>query len=113
MARAALTHRIKKIWKVGLCAMVTVSFFSCGPGLCPFSQTYCGIPVTISNLKNNSEVLTGYVVGTSGGTVVGYQLDSGPLQTATGTSSWKFALPIGAATWKAGSRHTITVGALS
>ena len=38
------------------------------------------------------------------------QLDSGTVTQASGTSSWSYAFPVGATTWKLGTSHTIKVG---
>jgi hypothetical protein len=69
--------------------------------------------VVISNLKNKSVVETGFMIGTAADnvavTLVEVKLDAGAYAAATGTTSWKFTLPIGANTWRDGSAHTISV----
>ena len=79
---------------------------------------YCGIkfypanaPASISNLKTNSVVETGFVLGTApaGVNSVELSIDGGGYQTVTGTTSWKFKLPTGSSTWRDSSKHTISV----
>lgn len=73
-------------------------------------------PVTIQNLRNNSTVHTGHVIGTAndnvGVTQVEFSLDGGGFTAATYTApDWKFALPMGASTWRDRTVHTIQVQA--
>jgi len=73
-------------------------------------------PVTIQNLRNNSTVHTGHVIGTAndnvGVTQVEFRLDGGAFTAATYTApDWKFALPMGASTWRDRTVHTIQVQA--
>lgn len=79
---------------------------------------YCGIkffptnsPASFSNLKTNSVVETGFVLGTApaGVSSVEISIDGGAYQTATGTTSWKFKLPTGSSTWRDSSKHTLSV----
>ncbi|TGM07126.1 hypothetical protein EHQ76_05235 [Leptospira barantonii] len=67
----------------------------------------------IQNLKNNSIVTSGFVIGTAiddrSVSLVEVSLDGAPYANATGTSNWKFQLPAGTATWKQNSQHTIQV----
>lgn len=78
---------------------------------------YCGIKFyppnvpTISNLKTNSIVETGFVLGTAPANAnsVEISIDGGGYQTVTGTTSWKFKLPTGSSTWKDNSKHTLSV----
>ena len=80
-----------------------------------FLIPYCGIklatlpPPIISNLKNNSIVETGFVVGTApaGTNSVEISLDNGAYQSVTGITNWTYKLPTGSSTWKYGSKHTI------
>jgi hypothetical protein len=67
----------------------------------------------ISNLVNNSNLQTGFMIGTAGAdaTSVEVSLDNGDYKNATGTRNWRFAFPIGSATWRDFSRHTISVRA--
>ncbi|MGJ4753495.1 Ig-like domain-containing protein [Leptospira kmetyi] len=69
--------------------------------------------VTIQNLRNNSVVESGFVIGTSNDdrsvALVEISIDSGAYAPATGTTNWKFQLPIGNTTWKSNSQHTIQV----
>ena len=73
--------------------------------------------VSISNLLDNGVVHTGFLIGTatanSSVASVEVSIDSGSYETATGTTSWSFALPSGANTWKPGSEHTIQVRSVS
>ncbi len=78
---------------------------------------YCGVKVSpassvasISNLKNNSIVETGFIIGTAPTSVnsVEISIDGGAYQAATGTTNWKFKLPTGSSTWKDSSKHTIS-----
>ncbi len=79
---------------------------------------YCGIkfyptntPASISNLKTNSIVETGFVLGTApvGVNSVELSIDGGGYQAATGIANWKFKLPTGSSTWRDGSKHTLSV----
>ncbi|MBM9576887.1 Ig-like domain-containing protein [Leptospira sp. 201903070] len=69
--------------------------------------------VSIQNLMNKSLLETGFVIGTAsdtGGVVlVQVSVDGGAYTTASGTTTWNFKLPSGAATWSTGSQHTISV----
>ena len=71
--------------------------------------------VTITNLKNNNKVESGFILGTTSDDVevtsVEIKLDNGSYDTATGTTSWIYQLPTGTNTWKPNSAHTITVRA--
>lgn len=71
-----------------------------------------GSPV-IANLINNSIVQTGFLIGTSSGTVTSVEVsfDNGTYTPASGTASWKIPFPTGTAAWKDDSRHTISVRA--
>lgn len=81
--------------------------------------TFDNTPPTISiqNLRNNSMVHTGHVIGQANDPVgtmlnVQFQLDGGAWTAATYTApNWKFALPMGPSTWKDRSPHTINVRA--
>ncbi|MFZ5630062.1 MAG: beta strand repeat-containing protein [Spirochaetota bacterium] len=73
--------------------------------------------VSIQNLRNNSTVHTGHVIGpatdTVGVTQVQFNLDSTTWNNATYTApNWKFALPMGASTWRDRTAHTIQVRAV-
>lgn len=79
---------------------------------------YCGVkffpanaPAVITNLKTNSVVETGFVIGTApaGVSSVEISIDGGSYQTVTGTTSWKFKLPAGSSAWKDSSKHTLSV----
>ncbi len=71
--------------------------------------------VTIQNLRDNSIVESGFVIGTAidAGTITSVEvsLDNGAFLPATGTNPWKFQLPSGLNTWKLNSQHTITARA--
>ena len=71
--------------------------------------------VTVLNIKDNSVVKTGFIVGTANDgnalSRVEVSLDAGPFAAAAGTISWKFPLPVGAGGWRDGSRHTVSVRA--
>lgn len=71
--------------------------------------------ITLSNLRNNSPLNTGFAIGTAadnvGLTVVDVSLDAGGYTAATGTATWKFALPSGAGTWTDRSMHAIVARA--
>ena len=75
-----------------------------------------GPSITIQNLRNNGVVRTGFIIGTasdtSGVTSVEVKIDTGSYSAASGTTNWKFQLPVGTSTWKQNSRHTITVRAI-
>ncbi|HNL75830.1 MAG TPA: hypothetical protein PKH22_25805, partial [Leptospiraceae bacterium] len=66
-----------------------------------FLIPYCGIRLVtlpapvLSNLKNNSIVETGFLIGTApaGTSSVEISLDNGSFQTATGTTNWTYKLP--------------------
>ncbi|MDX1957737.1 MAG: FG-GAP-like repeat-containing protein [Leptospiraceae bacterium] len=82
-----------------------------------FLIPYCGIKLatlpqpSFSNLKNNSIVETGFILGTApaGTNSVEVSLDNGAFQLANGTTNWTFKLPTGTSTWKYGTKHTIAV----
>ncbi|EMJ51519.1 Ig-like domain-containing protein [Leptospira santarosai] len=71
--------------------------------------------VTIQNLRNNSIVESGFVIGTAadarGIAKVEVNIDSAGWVDASGTTSWKFALPAGLDTWRPNTLHTIEVRA--
>lgn len=78
----------------------------------------CASVVTVSNVRNNGVVHSGFLVGTasfgdsSAVSLVEVSLDGGQtFQPATGTDSWKFRLPTGKAGWKDNSLHTVSVRA--
>ncbi|MDX1958261.1 MAG: FG-GAP-like repeat-containing protein [Leptospiraceae bacterium] len=68
---------------------------------------------TITNLRNNSIVNTGFLLGTASGTFssIEVSLDNAAYSQATGTTSWTYKLPSGSSTWKEFSKHTISVRA--
>lgn len=75
---------------------------------------YTAPTISIQNLRNNSTVHTGHVIGIAndnvGVTLVQFNLDTTTWNSATYTApDWKFALPIGASTWRDRSAHTIQV----
>lgn len=67
-------------------------------------------PTQVTNLKNNSTVHTGFLVGT-GGRSVEVSIDGGQLNKATmaADGSWTFQLPTGSSTWRPNSSHVVTV----
>ncbi|KXZ31108.1 hypothetical protein AYB33_15615 [Leptospira santarosai] len=71
--------------------------------------------VTIQNLRDKSIVESGFVIGTAtdarGIAKVEVNIDGAGWVDASGTTSWKFALPTGPNTWKPNSSHTIQVRA--
>lgn len=70
--------------------------------------------LSIANLQENSVVETGFIVGTSASIAsIGVSYDGASPIPATGTLSWRLALPTGISRWKWGSRHTIEVGSLN
>ncbi len=77
------------------------------------STTLPSPTLTIQNLHNNSVVETGFIIGTASAsgsvTRVEVSLDGGAYTTATGTDSWSYQLPVGPATWRDGTQHTIAV----
>ncbi len=73
--------------------------------------------VSIQNLREKSTVHTGTVIGPAtdnvGVTQVQFNLDSTTWNNATYVApNWKFALPMGASTWRDRSAHTIQVRAV-
>jgi hypothetical protein len=75
-----------------------------------------GPPVQIDNLKDQSSLETGWVVGNAKqATEVGIQFDSGPIQKLSpdADGKWRVATPNGANTWANESKHAITVGIFS
>lgn len=66
---------------------------------------------TVTNVLNNGIIESGFIIGTSAtGTVkVEVSIDNGAYSSATGTTSWKFALPNGANTWRDFTRHTLNI----
>lgn len=76
----------------------------------------CASAVSISNVRNNGVVHSGFLVGTASAgdssavSLVEISLDGGQtFHPATGTSNWKFRLPAGKAGWKDNSLHTVNV----
>ena len=70
--------------------------------------------ILVSNIKANSHIETGFLIGTSSsstGTVVVVEVrfDGGSYTSATGTTTWKHSFPSGPFTWKNGSQHTIEI----
>lgn len=71
--------------------------------------------VTITNLPTSGRptVETGFLIGTSSDdtlvSAVQISIDGGTYITASGTTSWRFALPLGSLTWRHGSFHTIDI----
>ncbi len=71
--------------------------------------------VTITNLPTSGRptVETGFLFGTSSDDVlvssVQIRIDGGTYTAATGTTSWSFALPSGALTWKHNYFHSIDI----
>ncbi|PJZ75680.1 FG-GAP-like repeat-containing protein [Leptospira neocaledonica] len=71
--------------------------------------------VTITNLPTSGRptVETGFLKGTSSDDIlvssVQISIDGGTYTTATGTTSWSFALPSGSSTWRHGSFHSIDI----
>ncbi len=71
--------------------------------------------VTIQNLRDNSRVESGFVIGTAadarGVAKVEVKIDALAFTDAnvSGTTSWKYLLPTGLNTWKPNSQHTIQV----
>ncbi|WP_061248850.1 Ig-like domain-containing protein [Leptospira alstonii] len=69
--------------------------------------------VTIQNARNNTVIESGFVIGTAADdrsvASVEISIDGGAFTNAgvIGTTSWKYQLPTGAATWKQNSVHTI------
>ncbi|EKO76443.1 MULTISPECIES: Ig-like domain-containing protein [unclassified Leptospira] len=71
--------------------------------------------VTIQNLRDKSIVESGFVIGTAadarGIAKVEINIDNAGWIDVSGTTSWKFALPTNANTWRRNSSHTIDVRA--
>ncbi|EQA63905.1 Ig-like protein [Leptospira alexanderi serovar Manhao 3 str. L 60] len=73
--------------------------------------------VAIQNLRDNSIVESGFVIGTAadarGIAKIEIKIDAAPFTDAgvSGTTSWKYPLPTGLNTWKRNSQHTIQVRA--
>ncbi|WP_061278536.1 Ig-like domain-containing protein [Leptospira interrogans] len=73
--------------------------------------------IAIQNLRTNSMVESGFVIGTAadarGIASIEISIDGGGFTGAgvIGTTSWKYPLPTGAATWRPNSQHTIQVRA--
>lgn len=69
--------------------------------------------LTVLNIIAGGAVESGFIVGTAADdtavVTVKVSLDGGPYVLADGTTSWSFALPTGASTWKLGSVHNISV----
>ncbi|MFO1470776.1 MAG: FG-GAP-like repeat-containing protein [Turneriella sp.] len=107
-------------------AIYTVTF-SCtdlaGNAATPITRTgvtFDNTPPTISiqNLRNNSPLHTGTVIGpatdnvSAATLVVEFNLDSTTWNAATyAAGAWKFGLPMGASTWRDRTVHTIQVRA--
>ncbi|WP_157210347.1 beta strand repeat-containing protein [Turneriella parva] len=73
---------------------------------------YTAPTVSISNLVNNSPLNTNKVLGSAtdnlaGAITIEVQVDGGLFNAATGTPSWNFMLPTGAATWVNNTTHSI------
>ena len=75
--------------------------------------------VSIGNLRNNSVVETGFVIGTAvdagtGPASVEVSLDGGGYAAATlNAGAWKFKLPTGASTWRDGSQNTSSASSVT
>ncbi|UOG30921.1 Ig-like domain-containing protein [Leptospira noguchii] len=73
--------------------------------------------VAIQNLRTNSVVESGFVIGTAadarGIASIAISIDGGGFTSAgvIGTTSWKYPLPTGGTTWKSNTQHTIQVQA--
>jgi hypothetical protein len=66
--------------------------------------------IHFTNLQTTNQPLqTGFITGTSTGSVetVEISLDNGTYEAASGTQSWKYALPQSALAWKMNSLHSI------
>lgn len=67
--------------------------------------------VTVTNLKTKGTVETGILMGTAADNVavskVEIQLNTGTFQTATGTTSWTYKLPVTG--WTGGNTNTINI----
>ncbi|WP_246048852.1 FG-GAP-like repeat-containing protein [Leptospira sarikeiensis] len=74
--------------------------------------------IAITSLPTNGlpNIETGFIFGAAGDDTalasVEVSLDGGAYTTATGTTSWSFALPNGSSTWRLGSHHTINIRCL-
>ncbi|TGN11740.1 FG-GAP-like repeat-containing protein [Leptospira ilyithenensis] len=128
---------IKNLNKTGFIYLLPLSlqFFSCGPlhlnnpndyassdyflfqwircAASPSCVSNSQGPETpkITNVLNKGLVQTGFLVGTANADVslVELSIDNGAFSSAEGTNPWKFKLPIGASTWKDGTKHTIQI----
>ncbi|EMK03207.1 Ig-like protein [Leptospira kirschneri str. MMD1493] len=73
--------------------------------------------IAIQNLRTNSTIESGFVIGTAadarGIASIEISIDGGGFTGAgiIGTTSWKYPLPTGVATWRSNSQHTIQVKA--
>lgn len=71
--------------------------------------------MTVANVRGGMTLESGFVVGAATGSAlsaVDVSIDGGATWSpATGTTSWSYRLPIGAATWTAGTKHTIWIEA--
>lgn len=89
--------------KVGFC---NIKIF--GPDSANQTSSGTLATISISNLVNNSYVVSGFMIGVSkNATKVEISLDGGPFLPATGITDWKFQFPNGSSTWRQFSRHTI------
>ncbi|WP_201029677.1 Ig-like domain-containing protein [Leptospira alstonii] len=74
--------------------------------------------ITIQNARNNTVIESGFIIGTAADdrsvASVEVSVDGGGFTNAgvTGTTSWKYQLPTGGATWLPYSQHTIKVKAI-
>ncbi len=72
--------------------------------------------VAIQNLRDNSIVESGFVIGTAadarGIATIDINIDSTGWAGVSGTTSWKYKLPTTLNTWKPNSEHTIQVRAI-
>lgn len=97
---------------VTLKAIACTSVSHSGLGTGAYLISPVSLPL-ISNLRDKGIVNTGFIIGTAGTDAVSVEvsLDNGSYNPAVGTVSWKFQFPTGSATWKEGSKHTISVRA--
>ncbi|WP_411822146.1 FG-GAP-like repeat-containing protein [Leptospira sp. 'Mane'] len=65
----------------------------------------------ITNVSDKGLVRTGFLIGTTDTNVsiVELSIDNGTFSSAQGTNPWKFKLPVGASTWKDGTKHTVQI----
>jgi hypothetical protein len=111
----------QKLYNIVILIIAVLFFFTCkidtpvveDPADEDGSSDTTNPTVTVSNLHNNGIIESGFIIGTANDDTavasVEIKLDNGNYSVATGTTTWKYQLPIGGDTWGDGTQHTIRI----